>query len=194
MLPAQGGGRDITGRLAALREGRASAWNELLPLVHDELHRLARAYMRRERADHTLQPTALLHEAFIRLFDQTHVEITDRLHFYRLAARTMRNVLVDHARTRGAGKRGAAVLTRLGDDEIAEAAASEANTVDLLALNDALERLAAVDETQAQVVELRFFAGLTVGETAAALGISERTVHREWGMARAFIRRHLHAS
>lgn len=166
--------------------GTEPEWQNLIPEVYEELHRLAARYMRYERPDHTLQATALLNEAFLRLVDRTRISVNDRPHFVRLAARIMRQVLVDHARARLADKRGAGLRATM-PDQIASPQAS----VDVLALDRALERLAELDAQQARLVELRFFGGLTVPEAAAALGCSPRTVDREWRLARAWIRQQL---
>ncbi|WP_396627160.1 sigma-70 family RNA polymerase sigma factor [Luteitalea sp.] len=169
--------------------GDEAAAAALVPLVYDELRRVASAALRRERADHTLQPTALVHEAFLRLAGATEVPWRDRGHFVAIAARVMRQVLVDHARGRGALKRGhALVRIPLEGVDVAQMPGSD---VDLVVLDQALERLAALDERQARIVELRFFGGLTVEETAALIGASARTVKRDWQMARAWLKREL---
>jgi RNA polymerase sigma-70 factor, ECF subfamily len=186
--------RDVTRLLGAIREGDRSALERLIPVVYDELRDLAAHYIRRERSDHTLQPTALVHEAYMRLAG--HVEHhgadwRDRAHFFGVAARVMRQVLVDYARAHQAAKRGSGQArvtlsegVRLVDDE----------TVDLLALEVALTRLAALDADQARLVELRFFAGLTVEETAEVVGRSATSVKREWRAARAWLHRELSTS
>lgn len=156
----------------------------LMPLVYHELRRLAARYLSRERGGVTLQPTGLVHEAYLRLARQDRARFNDRAHFFRLAAQTMRRILVDRYRGRRAQKRGAnPVRITLVD----AGAADPASSVDLLALHDALERLALLDEQQAAIVQMRFFAGLTVEETAEALGISTPTVKRDWAMARAWL-------
>ena len=171
------------------REGdRAAASPDLVAMVYGELRRLAAAALRRERPEHTLQPTALVHEAFMRLAGVDDTRWHDRDHFIAAAARAMRRVLVDHARTRNAVKRGDGE-SRVSLDGIDVPAA--ATSVDLVALDTTLERLAALDARQARIVELRFFAGLTVEETAALIGTSPRTVKREWQMARAWLAREL---
>ncbi len=175
--------------LHRLRSGDAQAGEQLLPLVYDELHRIAAGLMRDQRGDHTLQATALVHEAYLRLVDEgARAEFDNRAHFLCVAAKAMRSVLVDHARRRGAGKRSAAgeriTLSQLG--EIAEA-----EVPDLLALDDALTGLAAMDEDLARVVELRFFGGLSVAETARALSVSEPTVVRAWRVARMWLQREM---
>jgi len=169
--------------------GREEAAIQLFPIVYDELRRLAASALRRERADHTLQPTALVHEAFLRLVDVPEDRWHDRAHFVAIAARAMRRVLVDHARGRMALKRGRADI-HVPIDEV-DVASSETGGVDLVVLDEALSRLAALDERQARIVELRFFGGLTVEETAALIGSSPRTVKRDWHMARAWLKREL---
>ncbi len=180
---------DVTQLLVAWREGKAEALDALMPLVYDELRRLARGYLGRERRDHTLQPTALVNEAYLRLVDQRRVQWQNRAHFFGIAAQIMRRLLVDHARSVRADKRGGAV-TRLELDE-ASSAAAESRSVDVEELDRALARLAALDERQSRVVELRYFAGATNEETAEALGIAVATVKRDWTMARAWLRKQL---
>ncbi len=173
-------------RVDAPRDGgpQALSADDLMPLVYQELRRLAARYLSRERAGVTLQPTGLVHEAYLRLARQDRARFNDRAHFFRLAAQTMRRILVDRYRGRRAQKRGAdPVRITLSDAGVCDPGAS----VDLLALHDALERLALLDEQQAMIVQLRFFAGLTVEETAEALGISTPTVKRDWAMARAWL-------
>ena len=165
--------------------GDAAALDALLPAVQDELRRLARAYMRREREGHTLEPTALVNEAYIRLVDQHDVRWASRGHFFAIAAQAMRRVLVDHARGHGAAKRGGGA-ERVTLSGIA-AGEAERVDVDVLWLHEALERLARLDERQARVVELRYFAGMSVEEVAEVLGISPATVKREWSTARLWL-------
>ena len=165
--------------------GDAAALDALLPAVQDELRRLARAYMRREREGHTLEPAALVNEAYIRLVDQHDVRWASRGHFFAIAAQAMRRVLVDHARGHGAAKRGGGA-ERVTLSGIA-AGAAERVDVDVLWLHEALERLARLDERQARVVELRYFAGMSVEEVAEVLGISPATVKREWSTARLWL-------
>jgi RNA polymerase sigma factor (TIGR02999 family) len=164
---------------------------ELIALVYGELRRIAAAYMRSERATHTLQPTALIHEAWMRLADQTRVNWRDRAHFFGVSASMMRRVLVDHARERLAHKRGdgQAVLSI----EWIEIADSPRKLEEMLSIHEALARLEMFDAQQARIVEMHYFAGMSVEETAAALGISARTVDRDWSMARAWLRRELSA-
>jgi len=161
---------------------------ELVSLLYDELHRLASYYFRRERTKHTLQPTALVHEAYLRLVAQKHVVWKNRSHFLGVAAQVMRRILVDHARGRGAAKRGGGMREVTWDRALV---LSEERAPELLALDEVLSRLAAIDPQQARVVELRFFAGLSVEETAQTLGISPATVKREWSMAKAWLSREI---
>ena len=182
-------GGEVTQLLAQASSGDAVARATLFDVLYRELRRLAEGAMRAERANHTLQPTALVHEAFLRLAgNQGRFE--NRAHFLGVAASAMRRVLVDHARGRNAHKRGhGATLVTVNDlDALPQAAAEE---VDLVVLDDALSRLAALDARQGQIVELRFFGGLSVEETAAVIGVSERTVKREWQMSRAWLRREM---
>ena len=183
---------DVTGLLLAWGNGDASAGNRLLSAIYDELHRQAARAMRHEREGDTLQATALVHEAYIRLVDQRRIEWRNRAHFFGVAAQMMRRVLVDRARARLATKRGGEFQqVTLGD---AEAADKENASLDVLALHDALERLAALDPEQARLVELRYFGGLNIDDTAEALGVSPATVKREWAVARAWLRRELGAA
>lgn len=185
------GGLDNTGEvtrlLGELGRGQKSAVNELLPLVYDELHRLARAYFRRERGEHTLQPTALVHEAYIRLVDQ-RAPLESRGHFMAVAATQMRRILLDYARKHRAARRGGDGQKVLLEDTMA---ICEQQPVDVIALDGALERLAELDPTQSQLVELRFFGGLSVEETAEVMGTSPATVKRSWSSARAFLHREM---
>jgi RNA polymerase sigma factor (TIGR02999 family) len=171
------------------RRGHSSAVEALFPQVYAELRRLAYRYMGRERGGHTLQATGLVHEAYLRLAGQDGLEIEDRGHFLAIAANTMRRILVEHARARGRLKRGGDRARVTLEDE--SGLVGPKAPVDLERLDAVLERLAALDPRQARIVELRFFGGLTVEETAAALGISPATVKREWVTARAFLRREL---
>ncbi len=183
---------DQPGRITQLLErwdgGDQSALDELAPLVYAELRKVAAAYLRRERPGHTLQATALVNEAYLRLVGHKHGRWQGRKHFYGIAARLMRQVLVEHARRHQAEKRGGgrAVVTLSRADEI-----SGAPEVDVLAVHEALERLAAFDAQQARIVELRFFGGLSIEETAETLGVGHATVEREWGLARAWLRKEL---
>jgi RNA polymerase sigma factor (TIGR02999 family) len=178
---------DITQLLIAWSDGRREALDDLMPIVYADLRRVAAGYMRRESPGHALQPTALVHEAFVRLVDQRQVKWRNRAHFFGVAAGMMRRILVDNARRRRAEKRGGEWqrVTLAGD----EAAAPDANReVDVLALHEALERLAEFDPQQARIVELRYFGGLTIDETAEVVGISAATVVREWTIAKAWLR------
>ena len=179
---------DVTKLLIDWSRGDPDALEKLTPLVYDELHRLAACAMRRERADHTLQPTALIHEAYLLLIDQNRVEWRNRTQFFAVAARLMRRVILHHARRLGAVKRGGKSL-KVPLDEIP---APEAVSVeDLLALDGTLTRLQELDPRQAQLVELRFFAGLTGREIGEVMGISRATVDREWRLVRAWLTREL---
>lgn len=176
----------ITQLLLAWSGGSREALDTLVPLVYEDLRRVAAAYMRREAADHSLQPTALVHEAYVRLIDQRQVKWRNRAHFFGVAAGLMRRILIDHARARRADKRGGGLerVTLVGD----EVAADGPREIDLLALHESLERLAAFDPRKERIVELRYFGGLTIEEAAEALGISEATVVREWTIAQAWLR------
>jgi RNA polymerase sigma factor (TIGR02999 family) len=174
-------------REARLPEDREQAMHHLVPVVYEELRELARSHLRRERANHTLQPTALVNEAYLRVVDQHAADWRDRSHFFALAARLMRQILIDHARRRAAAKRG-------GDRRrvtLADVAHPERADVDLLALDEALEAFAALDARKAKVVELRYFGGLTMEEVAEALGVSLRTAESDWFLARAWLRTRL---
>lgn len=170
------------------REGDEAAREALIPLVYDELRRLARRHLRRERPDHTLQSAALVHEAYLRLIRQDQPQWHNRAHFFGVAAQLMRHILVDHARNRAAAKRGAGAPRLTLDPEVA---LPQERDVDLVKLDDALNELAALDLQQSRVVELRFFGGLSIEETSVALGISAATVKREWATARAWLRREM---
>jgi RNA polymerase sigma factor (TIGR02999 family) len=178
----------VTELLRAWGDGDEAALGELIPLVESELRRLARVYMARERIGHTLQTTALINEAFLRLIDARQVAWQDRAHFLGIAARLMRRVLVDHARARGMQKRGGGAYKVPLDDALA---ASPAPDLNVLALDRALEALAAVDERKCRVIEMRVFAGMTVEETAEALRVSADTVKRDWRLARLWLVREL---
>jgi RNA polymerase sigma factor (TIGR02999 family) len=178
---------EITILLAEMKRGNSEALPKLIPLLYDELRRLAGHFLREERPGHTLQPTALVHEAYLKLAGQ-RAGFENRAQFMAVAAQAMRRILVDYARGRVAAKRGGGMA--LLDIEIATtgAAATVEQSEELLAIDEALERLAAIDPKQAKVVEMRYFGGLTVEETAAALDIAPRTVKREWAMAKAWLR------
>lgn len=176
---------DVTCLLRRLAAGNLDVHEPLMQLVYDELRRIAAARMRAERGDHTLQPTALVHEAYLRLVDQDRVRWRDRAHFFGVAALTMRRLLVDHARARLAARRGGGAVHVRVDEEAADPWPLE----EILHVHEALERLEHVDPQQARVVQLHYFGGLTMQETAETLGISRRTVYREWELARAWLRR-----
>ena len=181
-------GPDVTALLRAWADGDASAFDQLVPLVHRELHRIARHCMAGERAGHTLQPTALINEAYLRLAGGAGVAWQDRTHFFALTARLMRRILVDVARAKQYQKRGSGAVAMPLDE--AQAVAIE-HEPDLVALDLALQSLGQLDQRKSQVVEMRFFGGLTVEETAAALDVSPETVHRDWRFAKAWLRREL---
>jgi RNA polymerase sigma factor (TIGR02999 family) len=180
---------DVTQLLLDWSRGDRTALDRLMPLVYDELRTLAGRSLRHERTGHTLQGTALVHEAYLKLVDQRRVRWQDRAHFFAVAAQVMRRILVDHARRHGAAKRGSG-KPGLPPDE-ADAAAPQAPLVDWLALDRALDRLATIDERQVRIVELRFFGGLTIEETAEVLKISQATVKNEWSLARGWLYREL---
>ena len=180
----------ITDLLHAARDGDAGARESLAHAVYGELHRLATAYLRRERADHTWQPTALVHEAYLRLAGQDQVVWQNRAHFFGIASQIMRRLLVDYARrTRAQRRDGGQPITL----DVALHDGSDAAVHDVLAVHEALERLARFDARQARLVELRFFVGLTIQETAEVLGVSDATVSREWALARAWLQAELSA-
>jgi RNA polymerase sigma factor (TIGR02999 family) len=178
----------ITQLLIAWSDGRRDAVEDLLPLVYGELRRLASRYLRHEPIGHTLQPTALVHEAYIRLIDQRRVRWRNRAHFYGIAAQIMRRILVDHARAQAADKRGGdCEHIPLVEDQLPSGSAD----VDVVALDEALERLATLDPHQARIVELRYFGGLTIDEVAEVTRVSAATVVREWTLAKAWLRAEL---
>jgi RNA polymerase sigma factor (TIGR02999 family) len=179
---------DVTGLLLSWRQGNAQALDRLVPLVYDELRRVARRHLRREQPGHALQATALVHEVYLRLVDVKQLTLQNRTHFFAVAAKLMRQILVDHARRQHAGKRGGGA-TMMSLEDVSPAA--QPPSVDVIALDQALEALSAIDARQGSVVELRFFAGLDVNEAAEALGISPATVAREWALAKAWLYRRL---
>jgi len=181
---------DITQLLIDAREGDSTATNELLPLVYDRLRALAQEMMQQERSDHTLQATALVHEAYLKLVDQKRVQWQDRAHFFAVAAQAIRRILVDHARGHGRAKRGGGRAKLTLNEELA---ATYEEIIDVVALDDALARLAESHPQHARITEMRFFAGLTIEEAAAVLGTSTRTVDRHWRYARAWLFRALSA-
>ncbi len=173
----------VTALLAELKSGHQEALADLMPLVYGELRRMAQRQLRNERVGHTLQPTALVHEAYLRLVGQDHPDYEDRGHFFAVATKMMRRILVNYAERRSAGKRAGNHVT-LDEDRFAK----EGIQLDeILAVNQALEQLARLDARQAEVAEMRYFAGLSVEETAEALGISPRTVKRNWALAKGWI-------
>ena len=172
------------------RAGDDEALHRLLPLVYEELRRVARQHLRGERSDHTLQTTALIHEAYLRLMGQGAPEIRDRCHFVGLTSHLMRQILVDHARARLAKKRHGGYRVTLGED----VAVTDTREVDVLAVDEALSRLAVLDPQQARVVELRYFGGLSIRETSEVLGVSEATVKRDWATARAWLHREIESA
>jgi RNA polymerase sigma factor (TIGR02999 family) len=186
MKPPEG----ITQLLIDWGKGDRAALEKLMPLVYSELRRLASNYLRRERVGHTLQPTALVNEAYLKLIDQRNAKWQNRAQFFGISAQLMRRILVDHARQRQAAKRGGSEQQRLSITSV-EAAMVQEPAVDLLALNEALDELAEMDPQQSRIVELKFFGGLSIEETAEVLGISHATVERDWKMARAWLRRQL---
>ena len=180
--------KHITELLVGYGRGDKEALDQLMPIVYEELRRQAARYLRKERPGHTLQTTALIHEAYVRLVDQRHVQWQNRAHFFGIAAQLMRRILVDHARTKKRVKRGGSdIRVSLGDADVAV----KGQDLDVVALDEALQRLAQLDEQQSRVVELRFFSGLSVEETAEVLGISKATVKRDWSMAKAWLHREL---
>ncbi len=184
-MPAE----NVTELLVKWGEGDAASLDKLMPLVYDELRRLASNYLRRERQNHTLQPTALVNEAYMKLVDQKNAHWQNRAQFYGVAAQLMRRILVDHARQHHAAKRGGSKQQRLS---ITSARAiAQTPEVDVLAVNEALEELKQFDEQQERIVELRFFGGLSIAETAEVLGLGHATVERDWKMARAWLRQKL---
>jgi RNA polymerase sigma factor (TIGR02999 family) len=186
---APGSTQSVTDLLRAWTTGDQAALDALLPLVYDELRRQARRYMRTQPTGHTLQTTGLVHEAYLRLVGQSSVEWKGRAHFFGVAAKAMRSILVDHARARNAAKRGGSPRALTLDD--AAWIAGPQASVDVLALDDALGRLAELDPRKSRLVELRYFGGLGIDEAATVLGVSPTTVKREWMTARAWLRREL---
>jgi RNA polymerase sigma factor (TIGR02999 family) len=179
---------EITEQLIAWSRGDEAALEKLIPAVYQELRRMADSYLRREDAGHSLQPTALVHEAYLRLIDQTRVDWQNRAHFFGVAAQMMRRILIDHAKTKHRAKRGGATVKVVLDEN---AMITHERAAELLALDDALRALARMDERKSQIVELRYFGGLTVEETAQVLGISDKTVMRDWSLAKAWLYREL---
>ena len=180
--------QNVTQLLLGWRNGDRAALDSLLPLVYEELRKQASRYLRRERVGHTLQTTALIHEAYLKLVDQKNVHWQNRAHFFGIAAQLMRRILVDHARTKQRAKRGGSdIRVSFNDANVM----GQSRDLDIVALDEALSHLATIDEQQSRIVELRFFSGLTVEETAEVLGISPATVKRDWSMAKAWLHREL---
>jgi RNA polymerase sigma factor (TIGR02999 family) len=178
--------KDVTQLLIRLTDGNTQVLDDLLPLIYGELRQFANRYLRRERSDHTLQPTALVHEAYLKLVDQKNVRWQNRAHFFGVAANMMRRILVDHARKHTADKRGGEAEKLPLEEEILVVSSDE-KSMELLALDEALENLAKIDEQKSRIVELRYFGGLSVEETAEVLGVSPITVKRQWRMAKAWL-------
>ena len=183
-----GGSRQVTELLVRWRKGDRQALDALIPLVYEELRRIAQHFLQREKPGHTLQSTALVHEAYVRMVGQNLPEWQSRAHFFGIAAQLMRQILVDHARARQAVKRGGDVF-KLSLDE--GSALPEQRDLDLIALDDALKSLTELDPQQSRIVELRYFAGLTIEDTSEVLGISPATVKRDWATARAWLQREM---
>jgi RNA polymerase sigma factor (TIGR02999 family) len=179
---------EVTQLLQQWSDGNKAALDSLTPVVYDELRRLASIYLHRERSDHTLQATAVVHEAYMRLVDQRSVRWQNRAHFFGIAAQMIRRILVDHARGVRAAKRGSGAVALSLDEALG---VSEKRDLEIEALDDALETLAKVDPQQARIVELRFFTGLSIEETAEVLNVSESTVKRDWVSAKAWLFREL---
>ncbi|HQU82038.1 MAG TPA: sigma-70 family RNA polymerase sigma factor [Pyrinomonadaceae bacterium] len=177
--------KPITQLLQELRKGERQTLDEILPLVYDELRRLAKNYLNRERSNHTLQPTALVHEAYLRLLGQKEIEWQNRAHFFGVSARLMREILIEHARGRNRQKRGGEFKTQIALDEAVSF--SNQNQLDVVAVDDALSKLEKLDERQAKIVEMKFFGGLTIEEIGEVLSISPATVKREWSSAKLFL-------
>jgi RNA polymerase sigma factor (TIGR02999 family) len=180
----------VTDLLRQWRQGDSTALEKLLPLVYNELRRIARRQLRRERPNHTLQPTALVHEVYLKLVDQHSIEWQNRAQFYGVASQLIRRILVDHVRNQRTAKRGAGTLTLTLDAAVSEPARQD---IDLMKLDDALLSLSRMDEQQSRVVEMRFFGGLSIEETAEALGVSPSTVKRDWAAAKAWLYRDMSA-
>ncbi len=180
---------DITRILQEWSDGNTEVLDDLMPLIYDELRRQASRFLRKERANHTLQTTALIHEAYLKLIDQKEVKWQNRAHFFAIASTAMRRILVDHARERHREKRGGSG-ENVPIDEAFQIVSKE-KSVDLIALDEALNRLAKLDERQAQVVELRYFSGLSNDETAEVLGVSNATVRLDWNMAKAWLKQEI---
>lgn len=176
---------DITQMLIEMTDGNTEVVNQILPHIYGELRKLASSYLRRERSDHTLQPTALVNEAYLKLIDQKKVVWQNRAHFFGIAAQVMRRILLDHARKHTAEKRGGAAEVLPLEEEIL--VVSHEKSAELIALDEALETLAKMDEQKAKIVELRYFGGLSIEETAEVMGVSVPTINRQWRMAKAWL-------
>jgi len=188
----ESGKGDVTQMLARVSRGERSAVNSLLPLVYDELRALGASFFQQQRREHTLQPTALVHEAFLKLVGPAEIEWQSRAHFFAVAAKAMRQILTDHARRKGAAKRGGAAWHKVTLSGLQTPVAD--TNIDLIALDEALSKLAEIDPRQVQVVEMRFLAGLKIEEVAEVMALSAPTIEREWRMARAWLRRELAAN
>lgn len=189
MVVQQNSSNPVTELLVRWRDGDAQALDSLMPLVYAELRRLAHYYLQRERSDHTLQSTALVHEAYLRLAGKSPPQWQNRAHFFGIAAHIMRQILVEYARAHGAAKRGGASACKVTLDDALEI--QEKTDVDVIALDGALDRLSELDPQQSRIVELRFFAGLTIEDTSEVMGISAATVKRDWTSARAWLHREI---
>jgi RNA polymerase sigma factor (TIGR02999 family) len=185
-----GPARDVTQLLVSWSQGDQAALEQLMPLVYGELRRLASAYLRRERSNHTLQSTALVHEAFLRLVNQRDVQWSNRAHFFAIAAQMIRRILVDYARSQHRKKRGSGAL-KLALDEAVAVPQESGPDLDLLALNSVLDQLSQLDPRQSRIVELRFFAGLSIEETGEVMNLSPSSIKREWNTARAWLFREM---
>src|SRR5690348_8615511 len=188
--PGKRSSDDITGLLLQWSRGDADALDRLMPVIYEECRRIAAQQIRRDDRDHTLDPTAVVHELYLRLIDQRRATWQNRAHFFAIAAQIMRRILVDYARQRGAQKRGGSAL--LVSLDAAGDTPNVSRAENVVAIDDALERLAAIDADQVRIIELRFFAGLTVDDTALVVGRSPRTVKREWQLEKAWLHRELH--
>lgn len=183
-----GGQKNISLILKDWSSGKSEAVDRLMPVIYDELKKIAAQYLRKERREHTLQPTELAHEAYLKLIDISNVNWQDRAHFFAVSAQVIRHILVDYARAKATDKRGGAAERIILDEAISS---SDERDTDLLALDEALKLLATFDEQQSRIVELRFFGGLTIEETAAVLDLSPATIKREWALARAWLHKTL---
>ena len=190
-MPDASRAQNVTELLLSWGQGDTAALDRLVPLLYDDLRRVARGHLRRERPGHSLQATALVHEVFLRLVDVDRMTLKSRAHFFALSARLMRQILVDHARRQRASKRGGGAMGISLNEASGAAAPASPSSIDVLALDEALDTLSSLDLRQCRVVELRFFAGLNIPETADALGVSTATVEREWAMAKAWLHQRL---